>query len=314
MRTLAIYQASIPLPRFAPWRAPLGTAALVLVLSTLCVAAAAHAGDTYSARSSKDSKDSKAVIQKPVPETRFYLSLSAGGNFDEYHVTRFLTNGGGNVDVPTTAGLGIVGLPFKSQVRTFNALHDPATINGNLDAGYKINDTLSVFVGFTYDHGDGGQHSAGRVTDTLGLFGPANGIYRLEAHASDYEAYAGRAGLKVTTPRTLLDLVHIPHAIKPYFIASVGGKYLEEQHVDFTAGGFLNQRGNLYDSGWVLTSQAAFGYEIEPIRNLSIFVESGYGYDTKPEHDGPVLTGVTGVNKGGDRFYNAVKLGASLKF
>ena len=35
MRTLAIYQASIPLPRFAPWRAPLGTAALVLVLSTL---------------------------------------------------------------------------------------------------------------------------------------------------------------------------------------------------------------------------------------------------------------------------------------
>ncbi len=285
----------------------------LLVLSTLCLAAAAHAGDDYSARSSKDSKDSKAVIQKPEPETRFFLSLSAGGNFDEYHVTRFLTNGGGNVIVPTFTGAAYA-LPVKVQVRDFNSLHDPASITGNLDAGYRLNDVVSVFVGFTYDHADGGKHSAGRVTDSAGAFGAVGGVYRLEADVNDYEAYAGRLGVKVQTPRTLLDLVHIPRAIKPYFVASVGGKYLEEQHADFTAGPFLNQRAGLYDSGWVLTSQAALGYQIDVARNVNVFFESGYGYDSKPDRPGAALNGVTGVNEGGDRFYETVKLGASIKF
>ena len=272
-----------------------------LLLSSVCLAAAAQAGEDYS-------KSSKEVIQKPVTEPRFYLSLSAGGEFD-IHATKFISNGGGDLGVP-----GVTSLPTKVQSRDFTAMHDPGVINGVLEAGYKFNDLLTVFAGFTYSHADGDSHGVGRVTDPFGAFGPAGGIYELNAKVSQYEAYTGRAGIKLTLPRTLLDIIHAPRAITPYLSASAGGKYIEEQHARFTAGNFIDERVGLYDGSWVFTSQVTFGYDYALTRNFSVILESGYGYDTKPERSDSRLPGVTGVNDGGDRLYSTVSLGAKVRF
>ena len=277
----------------------------LLILSTLCLAASSRAGqDAVDAKAS-----SKEVIQKPAPKPpRFYLSLDAGGEFDE-HATKFISNGGGDLGVP-----GSFSLPTKVQSRDFTAVHDPGVINGVLEGGYIVNDMVTLFVGFTYSHANGDNHGAGRVSDPAGVFGPAGGVYELNANVSKYEAYQGRAGIKVTTPRYLLDLIHAPKAITPYFTASAGGKYIDAQNADFTAANFINDHVRLYDDSWVFTSQAGFGYNYKVTENFSVNLESGYGYDTKPERSGDRLPGVSGVNDGGDRLYSTVKLGAVVKF
>ena len=274
----------------------------LLLFSTVCLAGAVQAGEDYS-------KSSKEVVQKPIPaESRFYMSLSAGGEFD-IHATKFISNGGGDLGVA-----GVTSLPTKVQSRDFTATHAPGVINGNLEAGYKINSFATVFAGFTYSHGAGDSHNVGRVTDPFGAFGPAGGIYDLNAKVSDYEAYTGRAGIKLTLPRTLLDFIHAPKAITPYFSASVGGKYVEEAHARFTAGNFLNERVGLYKDSWVLTGLATFGYDYRITPAFSVVFESGYGYDTKPERSGDRLRFVSGVNDGGDRLYSSVSLGGKIKF
>ena len=82
----------------------------------------------------------------------------------------------------------------------------------------------------------------------------------------------------------------------------------------FTAGNFLDERVGLYDGSWVFTSQATFGYDYALTRNFSVILESGYGYDTKPQRSDSRLQGVTGVNNGGDRLYSTVSLGGKVKF
>ncbi len=276
----------------------------LLLLSTVCLATAAQAGTDADY-----SKSSKQVIQQPVKEPRFYLSLSAGGEFD-IHATKYISNGNGDLGVP-----GAYSLPVKVQSRDFTALHDPGVINGVLEAGYKFNDVITLFAGFTYSHANGDSHGAGRVTDPSGVFGPVGGVYELNARVSRYQAYTGRAGFKLTLPRTLLNIIHAPEAITPYFSASAGGKYVEATTVRFTAGNFLDTgRVGLYDSDWVFTSQATFGYEYAFTRNFSAVLESGYGYDTKPERSNARLAGVSGVNDGGNRLYSTVSLGAKVKF
>lgn len=277
----------------------------LLAVSTLCLTVAAHAGQDYT----KSSKDvSKDVIEKPVYTPRYYLSLSAGGEFD-IHATKFISNGGGDVGIP-----GVISLPIKVQSRDFTAVHDPGVINGNLEAGYKVNDAFTVFAGFTYSHADGQSHGAGRVTDPSGFFGPAGGNYELNLSVNQYQAYTGRAGFKLTMPRYLLDLIHAPRSITPYLSASAGGKYVEESHARATAGNFINTDVALYDDSWVFTSQVTLGYEWAFTPHASLVLESGYGYDTKPERAGQRLAGFNGGNDGGDRLYSTVSLGGKVRF
>ncbi len=217
----------------------------------------------------------------------------AGGEFD-IHATKFISNGGGDLGIP-----GVTWLYTKVQSRDFTAMHDPGVVNGNLEVGYKINSFATVFAGFTYSHAGGDSHNVGRVTDPFGAFGPAGGIYDLNAKVSDYEAYTGRAGFKLTLPRTLLDFIHAPRAITRHFSASAGGKYVEEVHARFTAGNFLNDRVGLYNDSWVFTAEALFGYEYAINPMFSVVLESGYGDHTKPERSGDRLRFVNGVNDGG---------------
>ena len=273
----------------------------LLLLSTVCLAAASHAGEDYSKSSNKN------PIQKPPYVPRFYVSLSAGGEFD-IHATKFISNGGGDVGFPGTS------LPVKIQSRDFTATHDPAVINGNLEVGYQINSFLTVFAGFTYSHADGDSHGVGRLDDPSGFFGPLGGIYELKADVSKYQAYTGKLGLKANLPRTLLDIIHAPKIITPYLSASAGGKYIESQHANFYAPGTgYNSNVELYEDSFVFTTQVTFGYDIAFTPNFSLVFESGYGYDTKPER-GNGLPGTTGVNDGGDRLYSTVSLGAKVKF
>lgn len=269
----------------------------LFALSALCLTVAAHAGEDPS-------KSSKEVIEKPVTEPRFFVSLGGGGEFD-IHATKFISNGGGD--------LGGLGLPAKVQSRDFTSVHDPV-INGELKVGYKVTPLFAVYAGFTYSHADGDSHGAGGISDPAGLFGPAGGRYELDLKVSEYQAYTGRAGFTLTIPRIVLNLIHAPASITSFISASAGGKYVEESHARVTAGNFLNQDIGLYDDSWVFTANATLGYNWQVSRNFSVIFESGYGYDTKPERSGNRLNGISGVNDGGSRLYSTVSLGGKVTF
>jgi hypothetical protein len=278
----------------------------LLLLTSLGLSLCAQAGEDYSKRSPK------TVIEQPVREPRFWLSLAAGGEFD-VHATKFISNGDG------TLFSGGVGLPAKIQSRDFRATHDIGVINARLEVGYIICPAVSLFAGFTYSHADGDEaRKAGRVSDPTGAFGRVGGVYDIYANVSDYNAYAGMGGIKLILPPTVLDSIHVPRAIAPYISASAGGKYVEATDVSFFNGGnnrFLNTgRAQLYDDSWVFTGEVNLGLDITVARSFSVVVETGYGYDTKPEAGGQVLPGLNGVDRGGDRVYNTVSLGGKVKF
>ena len=303
---------------------------LVAFLAAHAAAAVpAFAGDTYSA-SGKDDKDKNPMIQKPVEEPRFYVDLMAGGEFD-FHATHQITNGTAYFSAPlgvavlplSTAAPGSGILPVSIKSRDFTSTHDAGVINGRLEVGYQVLPYLSVFVGGTYSHSNGNREEPdGTVFDPGALVGAAGGRYQLFADTTRYEAYSGIAGLKLNTPRTLLDLLHIPRAIRPYASFSAGGKYVESQDASFYNGaqdgapvGAIVTSGNLrlYNSSWVFTVEGELGYELQLTRSLSVNLESGYGYDTRPERAG-LDANFQGVNQGGDRFYSTVSLGAKLRF
>ena len=301
-----------------------------LLLATLAAAALpAFAGDTTVSTSSKDKNP---VIEKPATEPRFFVNLMAGGEFDSA-VTSFISNGFGSL--PATGGRGIVpGLPgaraagapprpppppppplgLNVQARDFSEAHDPAVINGRLELGYKVKPYLSLFVGFTYSHAGGDSRAdVGFVQDNFGAFGaPRN--YALYAGVGQYQAFAGRAGFKITTPRTLLNLLHIPQAIKPYASFSAGGKHLDEQDIRFFTDdhAIVNTgRYKLYDESWVFSVEGNLGYDLQLTRNIDVILESGYGYDTAPDAGN---LPIAGGNRVGSRVYSTVSLGAKLTF
>ena len=280
---------------------PCSLALAALLGTSLC----AQAGTEVT----KDAKD-KNVIQQPIIEPKFWIDLAAGGEFD-IHSVKFLNDSGANF------GTAAIPLPARIQSRSFESTHDAGVINGRLEVGYKVLPCMSVFAGFTYSHA-GGQDDrrVGRVADPTGAaFGTPGGVYNLYADVGKYQAYSGIAGVKVNTPRYILDLIHIPKFISPYFSISGGGKYLDAQDISFYAkdGRLVNTATqNVYDDGFVFTGEAELGYVAKITRNFDITLESGYGYDTKPTHS--TITGVNHANRDGDRFYSTVSLGAKLKF
>ncbi len=280
-----------------------GSLVLAALLGTsLC----AHAGTEMA---TTDSKDKNAIQQAAPTEPKFWFDLSAGGEFD-IHATKFLNDSGANF------GTAAVPLPGRIQSRDFSSTHDVGTVNGRAEVGYNILPYVSIFTGFTYSH-SGGQDTrrVGRVGDPTGAFGPAGGTYNLYANIGQYQAYSGIAGAKIHLPRTILDFIHAPKCISPYFSVSGGGKYLDAQNADFFAkNGTIVSTGRetLYNSSWVGTAEAELGYDVKVAHNLDVTLESGYGYDTKPQHQG--LTGIGNANRDGDRFYSNVYLGAKLKF
>lgn len=283
-----------------------------LVLAAVTGAAvAAHAGEEYSRASNKD----KNVIQQAPPaEPKFYLTLSGGAQFD-YHATKFISDGnavfGGTPYIPKFAGR-----EYSAHIHSadFSSTHDPVT-NAVAEAGYQILPYLSVFGDFTYSHANGHEKRIGYANDDGSAFGTVQ-KYDLYAAMGHYQAYEGRGGLKLNTPRYLIDLLHLPKALSSYATISAGGKYIEAQQVSFYTG--TQQRfvdtnyDTLYGNSWVFTVQGALGYELKFTRNFSAILESGYGYDTAPSRSHPA--GTTGVSAGGDRFYNVVTLGGKVRF
>ena len=282
-----------------------GTLVLAALLGTsLC----AQAGPDVT--SSKDAKDKNVIQQPPPAEPKFWFDLSAGGEFD-IHSTKFLNDAGATFVSP--AGVAI---PGRIQSRDFTSTHDLATINGRAEAGYKVLPNVSVFVGGTYSHSDGqSDRRVGRVYDTTGVYSGVPAEYNLYGSFGQYQSYSGIAGVKVGLPRTILDFIHAPKAISPYFSLSGGGKYLDAQQADFFAKNTAlvsTGKETLYQSGWVGTVEGEFGYDLKLTRNFDVTLESGYGYDTKPEHE--ALSEINNANRDGDRFYSTVYLGAKLKF
>ena len=304
-----------------PFIRPLKTGSLFLA-ALAAATLPAFGGDTYTA----SPKDKNPVIEKPQTEPRFYVDLLAGGEFD-IHATKFVSNGQAFFTNPTIPVAAFAAAPnfvgAKIQSRDFESTHDLGVINGRLELGYKILPYLSIFTGFTYSHSGGNDgRPVGYLTDYTGAAGVAGGRYDLFGKFGKYQAFAGMAGIKVHTPRTILDLLHIPKAIRPYASVSAGGKYVDAQHARFYSGsqngvpdGDLVDTGtfNLYDDSWVFTVEGELGYELQLTRNISVNLESGYGYDTKPERS-TLPYNFDGVNKGGDRFYSTVSLGAKLSF
>ena len=283
----------------------------LLLAASVGMTFAAQAGDgdsrTYS---SKDAKEKNVIQQPPPKEPKFYVDLTGVGEFD-IHATKFISNGNA-----TFTGAGGGPLVARIQSRDFQSTHDPVA-GARLNLGYKVLPYLSLFVGFTYDHSNGHERRLGSVTDFDGtVINNLGARYDLYASVGDYQAYAGRGGFKLTLPRTILDFIHAPRALTPYFTASAGGKYLESQEVRFYSGTrptvLDTGYGTLYGNSWVFTTEAEFGYELKLTRNASVILESGYGYDTKPQSGS--LPGVNGANKGGDRLYSTVSLGARIKF
>ena len=291
-----------------------------LLLAALAASALpAFAGDTTV---SSSSKDKNPVIEKPVTEPRFYVNLLAGGEFDTGQLD-FLSNGNANLGfarpLPAVAGAVPV-LPAFFQARQFSEAHDPAVINGRLEIGYQVLPYLSAFVGATYSHAGGDSRAnVGTVVDEFGQYGGfrgAGGRYDLFAGVGQYQAFSGIAGIKLNTPRTLLDLLHIPRAIRPYAVLSAGAKYVDDQYIRFyTADPGIVDTGRLrlFDQSFVLTAEAQLGYELSLTRNLSVNVESGYGYDSSPQRGGlPIY--YQGINAAGQRLYSTASLGLKLRF
>ena len=286
----------------------------LLLAAVAAAALPAFAGDTAVATSSKDKNP---VIEKPATEPRFYVDLMAGGEFDSA-VTSFISNGFGSLPA-TGRGAIVPSLPgaplgLNVQARDFSEAHDPAVINGRLELGYKIKPYLSLFVGFTYSHAGGDSRAdVGFVQDSFGAFGTARN-YALYAGVGQYQAFAGRAGFKVTTPRTILNILHIPQAIKPYASFSAGGKHLDEQNIRFFTDDrtIVNTgRYKLYDDSWVFSVEGNLGYDLQLTRNIDVILESGYGYDTAPDSGS---LPIAGGNRVGSRVYSTVSLGAKLSF
>ncbi len=294
----------------------------VLLAALAAAALPAFAGDTTST----DSKDKKAVIEKPPTEPRFYMSLMAGGEFDT-GITDFtgdgrtVYGGGGIIGRPIPGpivALSPTPIPAFIQARDFSETHDAAVFNGKLELGYKVLPYLSIFAGFTYSHAGGNDRAnVGTVIDTFGSFGTPGQRYNLFAGVGQYQAFAGRAGFKINTPRTILDILHLPHAIKPYATFSAGGKYLDSQYIRFyTDDEAIVDTGRLklYDDTWVFTVEGALGYDLQLTRNLSLVLENGYGYDTKPDSGALGAAGYSGVSTKGSRVYSTVSLGMKLSF
>ena len=304
--------------------------------SLLCAATMATAA-CVQAGTDDTSKDlNKNVIEKPVEAPKFYVEIGAAGEFD-YHATKFISNGnvdfgpaGGSIGIPIAAARGkqaveslAYSLPARIQSRDFTSAHDVAAVDGNFKFGYIVNPLLSVYGGFTYTH-DQGDHSRrlGNFVDVNGAFGAANSSYDLYGDIGQYQSYAGLTGVKITMPRTILDLIHAPKFISPYFKASVGAKYIDDQRIRFYSGSVnaVNTTMDLYNGSFVFTTQGGFGYELKMSRNFSIDIDTDYGYDTAPERGDRQLNGTPsnngfhGINTSGDRFYETVGLSAVFKF
>ena len=265
----------------------------------------AQAGPDYS----KDGKDKNVIQQPPPAEPKFWVDLGAGGEFDE-HATKFIKDSDANFALPGAAPL--IG---KIQSRDFETTHQPV-VNGRAEVGYKVLPYMSLFVGFTFSHAYGeGDTRIGSVTDPTGAYGPVDGRYNVYGNFHQYKAYAGMAGIKVHMPRTILDLIHAPKCIEPYFSLSGGGKVIDDQRAQFYAKNgaiFSTNYLLLYDNSLVFTGEAQLGYDVKLTRNFDVTFESGYGYDTKPDHD--EISGIHHTNHDGDRFYSTVTLGAKYKF
>ena len=311
---------------------------LIPALKICSLVLAATAATTVCVRAGTDdtSKDlNKNVIEKPATEPRFYVEIGAAGEFD-YHATKFISNGTANFGSPvfsianpptvpivaarhenTISNPALPYLPASIQSRDFTSAHDVAAVDGRFNFGYIINPLVSVYAGFTYTHDDG-EHSRrlGSVQDATGTFGPAGANYDLYGDVGQYQSYAGIGGVKFTLPRTVLDLIHAPKFIRPYFDLSAGAKYIQSQHIRFTSGGGLDAVDTtikLYDPSVVFTGQGGFGYELKFTRNFSVNIDTDYGYDTKPQRPDN-STGFSGINRSGDRFYETVGLSAVFKF
>ena len=284
----------------------------LLLAAVTGLSVSAKAGEGYSRASSKD----KNVIQQAPPaEPKFYMTLSGGAEFD-VNATRFITDGNAVFNgTPYIAAVAPNQYAAHIHSASFESTHDPV-LNARTEIGYQILPYLSVFGGFTYSHGNGHERRIGYVTNDGTVPGLDPGRYDLYAAVGHYQAYAGRGGIKLNTPRYLIDLLRLPKALSSYATLSVGGKYLEAQEVSFYSG--TRQRfvdtpyQTIYGNSWVLTVEGALGYELKLTRNLSVVLESGYGYDTKPDRG--TLNGVTGTNAQGDRFYSNVSLGGKLRF
>jgi hypothetical protein len=282
---------------------------LFLLAMTLAAGSALRAGP-------EDATKETNVIQQPPAEDKFFVEVGAAGEFD-YHATKFISNGSANF-----GAVGLYGLPAQIQSRDFSSTHDVATVDGRLRLGYIINPILTVYTMFSYSHAGGNDSRAlGTVTDPSGAFGPAGGRYGLYGDVGQYQSYSGSLGGRVTLPRTILDFIHAPKFIIPYVNFSAGAKYLDSQHVRFYSEGIdaVDTTIDLYGKSWVFTGEGGLGYELKVARNFSVNVDSNYGYDSKPDNSGRILSGATpigysGIDKGGDRFYSSVGLTAAFKF
>ena len=311
---------------------PAAKTCTLLLAATVAASLCAQAGIDDTATSSKDVN--KNVIEKPPSVPKFYVEIGAAGEFD-YHATKFISDGnanfGGNGDVFPIPGpvvlarpasvLGFPGtlaapLPAQIQSRDFTSTHDVGAIDGRVNFGYIVNPLITVYAGFVYTHDDGdSSRRLGTVDDVDGVYsGVVGGKYDLYADVGQYQSYSGIAGVKFTLPRTILELIHAPKFISPYFGVSAGGKYLDSQHVRFYSPEVgVNQSIKLYDPSLVFTTQGGFGYELKIARNFSINVDTNYGYDTKPNHPDNNV-GYSGIDRGGNRLFETVGLSAAFKF
>jgi hypothetical protein len=276
--------------------------------------AAAQAGPetTVDDKSTKD----KNVIQPPPPKPpRFYLTISGGADID-YNATKFLSDGGGH----------LLGEPAHVDNRYFPHMYDGQTQLGELTAGYNINQIVSVFGRFDYNHAFKTREEIGRVQDTAGLFGTnTSANIPLSADLSNYNSYGGKAGVKLSVPQ-------IPGQtwtsfIKPYVTFAAGGTYVDAINANLAldAGtGAADYLGDyrLYRSSWVFSTDGRLGLEYDITKCIAVNVEGGLGYDSKLQrakfssgrHSTTENLGLTGVSEGGDRLYSPLTAGVKFSF
>ena len=281
------------------------------LLGAIALTGAQAGTDTVDSKETKD----KNVIQPPPPKPpRFYLTLSGGAEID-YNATRFLSDGGGH----------LLGDPAKIDNRYFGHLHDGETQLGELTAGYNINQMVSVFGRFDYNHAYRTRENIGSVKDTGALFGTDTAaVLPVSVDLNDYNSYGGKAGVKISLPP-------IPgqkwtEFVKPYTTFAAGGTYVDHT----SASGAVNAGTPeayylsgipIYRSSWVFSTDGRLGLEYDITKNVALNLEGGIGYDSKPQrahsygkHPSTEALGLTGVSQGGDRLYSPVTAGVKVSF
>jgi hypothetical protein len=209
----------------------------------------------------------------------------------------------GGLDLPLggdvhAGGVGtVLGLPTTVSARDYGDVYGTA-FRGEAQVGYGVSERVELFAGGSY---------AKKSADPLQVGDVAS--LTLNAQFGEYEEIGVEAGMRYfLSQRSML---------KPYLAVSGGVRFLESNTPTFSvpAAGVTLSDVPFYDSSTVATAAAGLGLRYDVSSTLSLGVETGPRYQSKPDNLPTLIgTGLESINDTGERWSMPVLFTATLRF